>query len=66
MIESAEAELSETRVNFRWQHGPLNLVKAVANEMGIPYQTYMKQVLYRQALDDYSKIQLTNRTTSDK
>jgi predicted DNA binding CopG/RHH family protein len=57
MTETAEAELDATRVNFRWQREPLSLIKAVAAAMGIPYQTYMKQVLYKQALDDFCKIQ---------
>jgi len=57
MTEAAEAELDATRVNFRWQREPLGLVKQVAEAMGVPYQTYMKQVLYRQALEDLSKIE---------
>ncbi len=57
MTAEADAELDATRVNFRWQKTPLNLIKAVAAAMGIPYQTYMKQVLYRQALKDLEHIQ---------
>jgi len=54
--EAADAELEATRVNFRWQREPLSLVKEVAAAMGVPYQTYIKQVLYKQALDDKNKI----------
>ncbi|MBI2811365.1 MAG: hypothetical protein HYX67_11115 [Candidatus Melainabacteria bacterium] len=57
LTEAADLELDATRVNFRWQREPLNLIREVAAAMGIPYQTYMKQVLYRQALEDISKIQ---------
>lgn len=57
MIEAADVELDATRVNFRWQREPLSLVKRVAEAMGVPYQTYMKQVLYRQAMEDFNKIQ---------
>ncbi|TXI89706.1 MAG: hypothetical protein E6Q34_10160 [Burkholderiaceae bacterium] len=57
MTAEADAELDATRVNFRWQKTPLNLIKSVAAAMGIPYQTYMKQVLYRQALNDLEHIQ---------
>ena len=57
MTIEADAELDATRVNFRWQKTPLNLIKSVAAAMGIPYQTYMKQVLYRQALEDLQHIQ---------
>ena len=56
MTEAADAELDATRVNFRWQREPLSLIKAVAAAMGIPYQTYIKQVLYRQAMEDFGKI----------
>jgi len=52
-IAEAEAQLSkEVRVNFRWGADQLKLVQSVAEAMGVPYQTYIKQVLYRQALCD--------------
>jgi len=63
MTIDAEAEIDATRVNFRWEQDPLNLIKAVADAMGIPYQTYMKQVLYKQALDDFAKIQANRAFT---
>lgn len=59
MTAAADLELAETRVNFRWQKEPLSIIKRVAHAMGVPYQTYMKQVLYRQALEDLNKIQAT-------
>lgn len=61
MTKAADAELDATRVNFRWQREPLSLVKQVAEAMGVPYQTYMKQVLYRQALEDLSKIESSRK-----
>lgn len=65
MTSEADAELDATRVNFRWQKTPLNLIKSVAAAMGIPYQTYMKQVLFRQALKDLEHIQAyTNKQHS--
>jgi predicted DNA binding CopG/RHH family protein len=39
-------------VNFRWGREQVELVKRVAHLMGVPYQTYMKQVVYKQALAD--------------
>jgi hypothetical protein len=57
MTEAADTELDATRVNFRWHREPLALIKTVAEAMGVPYQTYIKQVLYRQAMEDFSKIQ---------
>ncbi len=56
MTEAANRELDNTRVNFRWQREPLRMVQEVAAAMGVPYQTYMKQVLFKQALEDLSKI----------
>ncbi|MBK7841035.1 MAG: hypothetical protein IPP57_25750 [Candidatus Obscuribacter sp.] len=53
----ADSEIEQTRVNFRWQKEPLNLIKKVAESIGVPYQTYIKQVLYRQALNDIQLIQ---------
>ena len=42
----------ECRVNFRWGSAQLNIVKQVAEKMGVSYQQYIKQVLYRQAYAD--------------
>jgi predicted DNA binding CopG/RHH family protein len=50
--EVADKQIEETRVNFRWGREQLNLVKKVADVMGVPYQTYIKQVLFKQALVD--------------
>ena len=52
MISAADREHSETRVNFRWGKEQLALVKKTAELMGVPYQTYIKQVVYRQCLLD--------------
>jgi predicted DNA binding CopG/RHH family protein len=52
----ADAEDDACRVNFRWEPTQLNLVKAVAAKIGVPYQTYIKMVLYKQALDDWQTI----------
>ncbi|MEK7433729.1 MAG: hypothetical protein AABZ74_11400 [Cyanobacteriota bacterium] len=51
-IEEADKEIEEARINFRWGREQLNLVKRTANVMGVPYQTYIKQVVYRQCLQD--------------
>jgi hypothetical protein len=52
MIRVADQEIAETRVNFRWGKEQLDLVKRAAEIMGVPYQTYIKQVVYRQCLQD--------------
>lgn len=56
MIEQADKELEETRVNFRWGKEQLALVKRAAELMGVPYQTYIKQVVYRQCLADLKAV----------
>ena len=52
----ADDELSATTVNFRWQKPQLELVKRVAESMGVPYQTYIKLVVYKQAMADWHSI----------
>jgi len=51
-IDQAEEELTATSVNFRWHKEQLAVVKRVAEMMGVSYQTYMKMVVYKQALSD--------------
>jgi predicted DNA binding CopG/RHH family protein len=50
--EVADNQIEETRVNFRWGREQVSLVKRVADFMGVPYQTYIKQVIFKQALVD--------------
>ena len=57
MEEEAERDLrarntAEARVNFRWGLEQVALVKRAAAAMGVPYQTYVKQVVFRQAVAD--------------
>lgn len=51
-IEDAEKDLQDSRLQIRWKQRQINLVKEAARMMGIPYETYAKQVLYRQAVED--------------
>jgi predicted DNA binding CopG/RHH family protein len=51
-IDQSEKDIEEARVNFRWGTEQVELVKKVAKLMGVPYQTYIKQVVYRQCLQD--------------
>lgn len=50
MIDEAEAELEATRVSFRWNKDSLQIVKLAAQLIGVPYQTFMKQVVYEHAM----------------
>jgi predicted DNA binding CopG/RHH family protein len=51
-VDHAEAELTATSVNFRWHKQQLSVVKRIAEMMGVSYQTYIKMVVYKQALVD--------------
>lgn len=66
LITEANDDLAERRVSFRWEREPLDLVRKVAAEMGVPYQTYMKQVIYRQALADWSSIMAARPVNIDE
>lgn len=43
---------SEERVNMRWGTRSLEVVRRAAEMAGVPYQTYVKQTAFRQALSD--------------
>jgi predicted DNA binding CopG/RHH family protein len=60
-IEQSEKDIEEARVNFRWGIEQVDLVKKVAKLMGVPYQTYIKQVVYRQCLQDLKDVELVNK-----
>lgn len=50
--DAADARFEEERVSVRWQRAALNVVREAAQLAGVPYQTYVKQVAFRQALTD--------------
>ena len=49
---AADARFEEERVSVRWQRAALNVVREAAQLTGVPYQTYVKQAAFRQALKD--------------
>lgn len=51
MIEEADKEIEETRVSFRWGKEQLAIVRQAAEQMGVPYQTFIKMCVYQRALD---------------
>jgi predicted DNA binding CopG/RHH family protein len=51
-ITQAERDLEEARVNFRWGSAQVAVIKRAADLAGVPYQTYIKQVVFRQAIED--------------
>ncbi|CAA9242824.1 MAG: hypothetical protein AVDCRST_MAG77-1772 [uncultured Chloroflexi bacterium] len=48
----ADRELAAGTVTLRWGRKQIAVVKRAAALMGVPYQTYLKQVVFRHALDD--------------
>jgi predicted DNA binding CopG/RHH family protein len=52
MIEEADRDEAAGRVNFFWGKEQVDTVKRAADQMGVPYQDYIKQVVYRQAIAD--------------
>ena len=54
--EAAERDLDEVRVNFRWGRRQVDLVKRAASAAGIPYQIYIKYVLFEHAMADLERV----------
>jgi predicted DNA binding CopG/RHH family protein len=51
-VAQADRDLEAARVNFRWGVAQVALIKRAADLAGVPYQTYIKQVVFRQAVAD--------------
>jgi predicted DNA binding CopG/RHH family protein len=49
-IAEADAEDSSARVNFRWDQKHVDVIKAAADYIGVPYQTYIKMVIFEHAV----------------
>lgn len=50
--KEADREIAAGTVTLRWGKEQIAVVKRAASMMGVPYQTYMKQVVFKQALAD--------------
>ena len=50
--EQADHDIAAGTVTLRWGKDQIAVVKRAAAIMGIPYQTYLKQVVFKQALAD--------------
>jgi predicted DNA binding CopG/RHH family protein len=48
----ADREIAAGTVTLRWGREQIAVVKRAAAIMGVPYQTYLKQVVFRQAIAD--------------
>lgn len=50
--EDAVAAEEEVRTSLRWRREQMRAVQRAAALFGIPYQTYLKQAAFRQAIAD--------------
>lgn len=57
MTQQADADIAEMRVNMRWGSAQIALVKRAAALFGMPYQTYVKQAAFRQAVADLHAVE---------
>ncbi|MDA0270932.1 MAG: hypothetical protein O2798_01085 [Chloroflexi bacterium] len=55
MEAEADAEIAASSVTLRWGKAQVDVVKRAAGILGVPYQTYLKQVVFKQALEDIAR-----------
>ncbi|HTE84906.1 MAG TPA: hypothetical protein VK821_09240 [Dehalococcoidia bacterium] len=48
----ADREIAASSITLRWGRRQIAVIKRAAALMGIPYQTYLKQVVFKQAIAD--------------
>lgn len=61
MEREADDEIAASTVTLRWGQDQVEVVKRAAGIMGVPYQTYLKQVVFRQALEDIARAQVLDK-----
>lgn len=57
-----ERRYAEERVGLRWDGGSLALVRRAADLAGVPYQTWIKMVCHRQAVNDLKDGAMASKT----
>ncbi|HVC32588.1 MAG TPA: hypothetical protein VNL16_03655 [Chloroflexota bacterium] len=57
MIEQTERDVEAHRVTLRWERPQIEVIKRAAALYGLPYQSYLKQAAFRQALADLKTAQ---------
>ena len=53
----ADRDIAAGTVTLRWGREQIALVKRAARLIGVPYQTYLKLVVYKQALADIERVE---------
>lgn len=51
----ADREIGAGTITLRWGKEQIAVVKRAAALIGVPYQTYMKQIVFKQALADIER-----------
>jgi predicted DNA binding CopG/RHH family protein len=51
----ADQEIAAGTVTLRWGKAQIAIVKRAAAIVGVPYQTYLKHVVFKQALADIAR-----------
>ena len=55
MEAEADAEIAARTITVRWGEEQIAVVKRAAAILGVPYGTYLKQVVWRQAIADIER-----------
>ena len=55
MEREADDEILGRSITLRWGKEQIDVVKRAAALLGVPYQTYLKQVVFMRALEDIAK-----------
>ncbi|TAK36667.1 MAG: hypothetical protein EPO21_02015 [Chloroflexota bacterium] len=66
MIEQAEEDLGEIRVNMRWGKFQIDAIRRAAARYGMPYQTYIRQAAFRQAVEDLKATESLTKTRENR
>lgn len=59
MEQEADREIAAGTVTLRWGKEHIAVIKRAAAILGVPYQSYLKQVVFKQALADIQQAQAT-------
>jgi predicted DNA binding CopG/RHH family protein len=58
----ADRDIAARTITLRWGADQVDVVKHAARLLGVPYQTYLKQAVIRQALADIEQAERVGRS----
>ena len=61
MEREADDEILGRSITLRWGKQQIDVVRRAAAILGVPYQTYLKQVVFMRALEDIAKAEAVLR-----